>query len=382
MHRNTSNCLINNSYYEFYDPEHNIYIGKYPSDKTDAPVIQIPDPSIRVGKLLMNCIVSADDVMNLCRALEQNTFGFYDNIGYLCDNLITRATSLTNGKPLVSLDAGNIATHLASLYIKTVTRAKNHDVLIVGSHNDSAFEIILYARAQTAIQEAIDLFLLYVKEEIGINDSRKIMTTLGYKKKSDNYQLCSKTELCNVLKIGMTGHLPGPGEHLEANEKKEVNKIRTDHAVNIAQNDPVRLTDVSRISTRAAIEEVGVNLDLEKHVGRFCVGVHTRAGRDPRYWTFNQKTIHGTTIFGYERPSHSIMIVAIIPCKKFPELGEPTDTVECSKAQLIEFDHLCQEFRFGGKYPPAFPAHVEQLAVVKTALPKMLNQYFNEPKVL
>lgn len=368
------------SYYEFYDHVRNIYIGKYPSDKTDAPLKQIPDLSIRNGKILLGVNPTARDVENIADALEQNTFGFYDNVGYLCENLIANAKSkLENGQTEIILEAGAVATHLSSLYIKSATREKNHDALIVGSHLDKSFEVKLYARAQTAIQEAMDLFLLYVKETPEPDGSRKIMTTLGYKKRSERLWIGTKTELRSVLKIGMHGHLPGPGEHLESDEKKEVNEMRARFAKEISQRIPVKLSDVSRISSRAAAEEAGVNLDLEKKVGRFCVGVHDRDGRDPRYWTFNRKTSFGLQQFGYKRPSYSVLIAVIIPCKEFPtELGEPTDTVECAKAQLVDFKHLCNEFKNSNKckYPPAFPAHVEQLQLVQAAVPAMLNAYF------
>lgn len=365
------------SYYEFYDHVRQIYIGKYPSDKTDAPIKQIPDPAIRNGKILLGVNPTAIDVVNIADALEQNTFGFYDNVGYLCDNLIAKAKAALAPQAEVVLEAGAVATHLSSLFIKSVTREKNHDVLLVGSHLDQAFETKLYARAQTAIQEAMDLFLLYVKEKPEADGSRKIMTTLGYKKRSEKFWIGTKTTLRSVLKIGMTGHLPGPGEHLEANEKKEVNEMRAQHAQEISQGIPVRLADVSRISTRAAAEEVGVDLDLEKQVGRFCVGVHDRDGRDPRYWTFERETPSEIQQFGYQRPSYSILIAALIPCKEFPkELGDPTDTTECAKAQLVDFELLCREFHANGKYPPAFPAHVEQLAIVQSAVPQMIAQYF------
>lgn len=74
-------------YYEFYDSDRKIYIGKFPSDRTD-PMIH----SIQSGELLFNHgdAIVAEDIMNLTDALIQNGLGFYDTIGYLCENLIIK----------------------------------------------------------------------------------------------------------------------------------------------------------------------------------------------------------------------------------------------------------------------------------------------------
>ncbi len=371
-----SNLFKKLSYYEFYSEKLRAFCSLYPSGETT-----IPENPIQIGSNLFPCLDSdekfisdqkwSDDLLKYCKFLNQHNFGFHDNIGYLCP----APTQKLDDQSLLLAD--DVIRHLKSLYVSRVDNEKNHAILQVRSCIDDNFSLKLFARQQTGPQEAMDLFILYAlnsNPSKNVNNDIKhknVITTLGYKKKQESYILKFSDESLKVLKIGLFGHLAGPGEHLEPKEKPEIKRILQENREYLEKGIPVKIEGAQEIASRSAAEEAGIVFDKE-NITRFLVGVHDKDGRDPRYWP--QLDSEGE-LFGYERPSSTVLLSVVVPCNEFPdEPQEPEDTEECAKSKLVQFDRLVKEFHINGKYKPAIPSHVENVEMVKNALSNMLNQ--------
>lgn len=364
-----SNSFSNFSYFEFNLCK-NVYIGKFPSTKTlplkpDSHIKTLIAPGRSILEDNLPIQQKCDELRIFIEYLRDSNFGFYDHLGYLCDNL--------KKSPL---NSDEIVEHLRSLFIAEVCDEEHHNKLLIRSSIDDAFSLTLYARQNTAPQEAMDAFVLFKSKS-----ESECLTTLGYKKKSPSIKISFYADDFNpefrqwsiakheeLLTVGLYGYIAGPGEHLEPSEKAEINKILVDNEKALAEGDfkPINLEKLAKnVSTRAVAEEVGINLE-NYEVERYLIGVHDKPGRDPRYWV---KTYYGVD-FGYQRPSSSVLIAIIIKCDTVPsELPEPLDGAECAKNQIIKFDDLVKNFKVGGLYPPAFASHVENLdMLVKSGL--------------
>ncbi|VBB17943.1 hypothetical protein YASMINEVIRUS_406 [Yasminevirus sp. GU-2018] len=394
-----TNILTVCSYYEFFLAFLKAYVGKYPSSKTAPLALEVKEfVGVRLfpefGKNDVDSQKSAlESLSAFIDFLNSENFGFYDNLGYLCDNI--KGTDLS---------ATAICRHLGSLFIADALLEKNHHKLTVKSDSDASFTLTLFARSTTAPQEAIDTFVLF---KHSTNKKAPVMTTLGYKKRSDVLNIAFVNDdddtdssddsaggsadgqdastsvptqsgndskiVKKVLKIGLFGYIAGPGEHLEESEKKEIETVLAENAEAVAKNIPVKINRARKIIARSCDEEAGLNLDEHQDCSHWLIGVHNAPGRDKRYWTKTVVTSAGPVMFGYERPSTSVLFAVVVPCATMPtELPEPSDGAECAKNQIITFDDLVKNFSVGGKYNPAFSSHVENVAMlVKSGLHKL-----------
>lgn len=375
------------SYYELMHETLGIFFGKYPSQSSSPPTQPLQSG---VKEKLFPTPFNQSSLHRFSKWLKEHNFGFTDYIGYLCAPLI---------KPDAQgeFEAGDIADALNSLYIgECMEPTKTSQVVTILSDLDPEFKLDLHARQTSAPQEAIDIFLLFVgndKNEVeSVSHSKRVVTTLGYKKRSESIRIIfnesdchdtrssmdsvyGKRNVLEVLKIGMFGYIAGPGEHLEQNENEieTVNAIRRDHTYEIANNIPVEIPLARKITRRTVAEEVGIEFDENADIKVYLIGIHDRPGRDPRYNSYISLDHAGSATFGYYRNSYSLIVAAVVPCKYIPEvLPEPLDSEECSKAQIITFEELYKEFKKNCRFIPAFPSHVENVEMVAEVLNEII----------
>ena len=65
-------------------------------------------------------------------------------------------------------------------------------------------------------------------------------------------------------------------------------------------------------------------------------------------------------VYGYPRVSTAHTMVCVFECSP-PENPVPKDRDECSKPTIVPVSVAKEHFRVGGKFSPAFPAHVQQM---------------------
>jgi hypothetical protein len=217
---------------------------------------------------------------------------------------------------------------------------------------------ICYLKDTSLPQEALDTFVFFC------NDSKQIYTALGNKRKSDLISINFVSDKINLLKTSLYGTVI-IGEHLEQNEKKEINesfnlfelhkKIKGQNYMKLNSRD-------AKPSMRALAEEFGLESN-QFNFDTYIIGKDTRDNRDPRYWTFGNKNE-----YGYQRKSESLMIILISKCNIPSEIPDPQDIEECSKGVIVSVDYALKEFSETGKLKCAFPSHPVQFKMCTTII--------------
>jgi hypothetical protein len=246
-----------------------------------------------------------------------------------------------------------------SLYYKSSIIDKDICVATIASKIDSAYEKKVYLKDTTAPQEALDTFIF-------LKDEGTIYTILGTKRKSPTMTITfTANRSLSVLEIGLFGSVIC-GEHLELNEKAEMNsnwfqflKNREETGRDYFELNKKKVSS----SIRGLLEELAFTPD--ESFTPYIVGKDIIPGRDGRYWKFGKDEK-----YGYKRPSGSIMIAFVGHCKA-PELDEPLDTYECSKGSVVELEYALREFNVDGKLNCAFPSHPRMLQNVTKILPQL-----------
>jgi len=277
----------------------------------------------------------------------------------------------------------NIFSWLLSLKVTDTETEKTHQKLTIGSDRDPEYKLTLYAQENPGPQEATDVSVYFYEKPQDVNKNAThtdldrlirnkeltLMTTLGYKNRSPEVKIKFSGYELSVITIGMFRWLYGSGEHLEPDEAQQMRTILEANRDHIAAGIPIELPGNEKISSRALQEECGIDLENQRAY-KFIVGVHNREGRDPRYWSHEFEGYR----FGIKRDSMSVLVAVLINFKSDSEIiiNDPTDPAECSKPRLVTLQSLVEKFTVGGEYSPAFPAHVEQLKMVREALPHIL----------
>ena len=126
-------------------------------------------------------------------------------------------------------------------------------------------------------------------------------------------------------------------------------------------------TKSSSAPIRSLLEELGFVPTAE--FTPYMIGKDTTPGRDERYW---EDVFEGVR-YGYKHKSSSLMVAFVGPLQQV-ELGEPRDTYECSKGQIVELDYALREFRVGGKLDCAFTSHSRMLGDAVKLLPELMSE--------
>jgi hypothetical protein len=283
-------------------------------------------------------------------ALASRNFGIKDNMFFL-------------NKFQKDMNSSSILDFVESLYFKSSSLENSQCVSMIGSTLDETFNLKLYVKGGSLPQEALDTFVFFQDE----SDCDTIYTILGTKRKSPTVTVhFTDGRTVDVLEIGLFGSVI-VGEHLEPNEKKELNSTYFRYLKNRDETDrQVMKLDPKNVSApmRGLLEELGFEPSAE--FKPFMIGKDQVKGRDLRYWDFTYEGVQ----FGYQRRSASLMVAFVGKCKP-PELSEPLDQYECSKGKIVDVDYALHEFCVGGKLDCAFPSHSRMLCDAVKLLPEM-----------
>lgn len=371
------------SYYGFIS-SHGPFCAAFSSNRTQCPA-NVFNTGDRLFEFQDMYHTRLHDFEVFVRFLQTKNFGFVDFLGYVLplgkkpDGTVDRNMI----SPAFDLTPDNIFSWLLSLKVIDAEIEKTHQKLTIGSDRDPEYKLTLYAQENPGPQEATDVSVYFYKKPQDVNKNAThtdldyliknnkitLMTTLGYKNRSPEVKIKFPGYELQVITIGMFRWLYGSGEHLEPDEAQQMRAILEVNKDRIAAGIPVELPATEKISSRALQEECGIDLENQRAY-KFIVGVHDKEGRDPRYWSHEFEGYR----FGIKRASMSVLVAVLISFKSDSDIiiDEPTDPAECSKPRLVTLQSLVPKFTVGGEYSPAFPAHVEQLKMVREALPKIL----------
>jgi hypothetical protein len=223
----------------------------------------------------------------------------------------------------------------------------------------------VYLKNAPLPQEALDTFVFLKDAKSG-----KMYIVLGTKRMSPTITVhFTDGRTIEVLETGLYGNVI-VGEHLEAHEKKTMNETYFRYLKNREETgrDFLKLDQkTASAPIRSLIEELG--FVPTKEFTPFMIGKDTLPGRDARYWDDEFEGVR----YGYKHNSSSLMVAFVGPFE-LVTLGEPLDTYECSKGQIVELEYALREFRVGGKLDCAFPSHSRMLRDAVNLLPELLAQ--------
>jgi len=289
-----------------------------------------------------------DELFHFLRWMKERNFGMKDNLFFL----------QTFQK---DMNASDIISFMRSLHFES-SEMKNNicETQFVSSESPSKK---VYLKSAPLPQEALDTFVFLKDSKTG-----KIYVVLGTKRMSPTITVhFTDGRTIEVLETGLFGTVI-VGEHLEAHEKKTMNETYFKFLKNREETgrDFFKLDQkASSTPIRSLLEELG--FVPTKEFTPFMIGKDTFPGRDARYWDDEFEGIR----YGYKHNSSSLMVAFIGPFE-LVTLGEPLDTYECSKGQIVELEYALREFRVGGKLDCAFSSHPRMLADAVKLLPELL----------
>ena len=273
------------------------------------------------------------------KTLNEHNFGVYDLFWWLpnINEAVQSSKSLWNYISNASIEPGEVTEH--------------HQVVTITNKLDPAFAVLAYFKNAPLPQEAIDVVPFFVSQ-------KAIYTALGYKKESPRVPVFTGDGAClRVLTTGIYGHVIF-GEHLLPEEKIAMNKARD---LFIENHSTITMPTHSMVAAmRTLTEEAGFNATTECVCAyvRFDQTLMSDTCRDDRYGVLLDK--NGDFAYGYPRISSAHTLCCIYMCDP-PTECVPTDYGECSKPTILPLDVVKKNFWVGGKYNPAFPAHVQQM---------------------
>ena len=301
------------------------------------------------------------------KTLNEHNFGVYDLFWWLpnINEAVQSSKSLWNYISNASIEPGEVTEH--------------HQVVTITNKLDPAFAVLAYFKNAPLPQEAIDVVPFFVSQKaiytaLGYKNAplpqeaidvvpffvsqKAIYTALGYKKESPRVPVFTGDGAClRVLTTGIYGHVIF-GEHLLPEEKIAMNKARD---LFIEKHSAITMSTHSMVAAmRTLTEEAGFNATTEciyTYV-RFDQTLMSDTCRDDRYGVLLDK--NGDFAYGYPRISSAHTLYCIYMCDP-PTEAQPTDYKECSKPTILPLDVVKKNFWVGGKYNPAFPAHVQQM---------------------
>lgn len=316
------------------------FVGTVPT--VDTPVFDFGD---KTDAQLEN------ELFQFLRWMKQKNFGIKDNLFFLTVQQNMKASEIIN--------------FMKSLRFSTHEMKNDLCEIMIISTIVPTFSLKLYLKSAPLPQEALDTFV-FLKDV----KSQKLFVVLGTKRKSPTVTMhFTDGRTVEVIEIGLFGTVV-VGEHLEASEKKTMNetyfrylKQREETGRQVLKLD----TKSASAPIRSLLEELGFFPTSE--FTPYMIGKDTLPGRDARYWEDNFEGVR----YGYNHKSSSLMVAFVGPLEHV-ELGEPQDTYECSKGQIVELEYALREFRVGGKLDCAFPSHSRMLGDAVKLLPELMSE--------
>ena len=306
------------SYYEI-KIEDDLFLNRFPSGKTVYSGVSMEKkavfPSLQDKATFDASVLELSRFLTALNSIQGN---FYDFFWFV-----------PASEPTTS---ANIIHWMSTLYFQsngTIVSSKNPD-----------FSLSVHLKTQSLPGQAIDAPPIFKAA-----DGNRFVT-LGYKKKPKQTDVVLH-ENAKITVSGLSGYVLY-GEHLEPSETSKMDDFWKQYQ---DQGTPIKMEKHNASAAyRALMEEGGFQIGAST---AYYVGKDSYPGRDARYWEFDT--------FGYKRGSESHMVCVVVEGNPPDTLPEPVDTEECSKGVILPVEVALAEFRVGGAYPPAFPAHVNQL---------------------
>jgi hypothetical protein len=312
------------------------YLSKYPSGPGKCKFTgSIPANGTAVFKITTPNLYQ--HLINFLYALKQNEFGFSDFFFLAQQN----DTNTYTGRELIEW--------YQSLYFENGVIENDICKIQIKSNLTSTFSTTCYLKDTPLPQEALDTLVFFC--------NTSTYTALGNKRKSESVSVHFISDVISLLNVGMHGTVI-LGEHLEANEKKEMNSAFDAYRENEKKTGKqyMRISDRAvKPAMRALAEEFGFH-STDFNFETYIVGKDTQDGRDPRYWTFGN-----SGEYGYKRHSESLMVALLAKCEIPTEIPDPEDLSECSKGVIVPVEYALSEFSTTGHLKCAFPSHPRQL---------------------
>lgn len=369
------------SYFEFEVPERG-FVGLFKGERARKPLTPF-----QVGDHLFTCAWNPKVEKNFrdfCCYLLTYKHAFPEWLGYLFPPKVM----IVDGKQVfLSASRGNYAENfhprsdiivhwLHSLFVCEVHDEQCYQVLKIGSTLRADFSVELYASDAPLPMSVHDTSFFCVQKPKGkaiANDPSsvskaiakneiQIYTSLGQKKYSGKMPVFLKTgEEIMLLTASYHGALCAAGEHTDPEEIQMAKDTLHENGDAIRKGIAQPLTNKSSFASRGLLEEHGIDLRDVEYTCWFY-GISDEPGRDHRYW---ENDFVGKK-YGYKRFGACLLFATVIMINsehEIPQIQDPLDADECSQAKLITLPALMNGFKIGGRFDPAFPIHVKQLAL-------------------
>ena len=339
------NVFVNLSYFEFFALQG--YISKFPSKLTTLNAPFTEKTPINLFESTVSKV--SDKVWNsqfdrYFKTLNDRNFGISDVFWWLPAKFPMSPTELrkyiANATMEPGVEAGDVTP--------------THQCLVIKNNLDPTFSTTaFYKDVYPLAGEAIDVIPLFV-----FNGQPTIYTALGFKRESPRVPITLSTgDVIHVLTVGIYGNVIF-GEHLNPEEKACMNE-NSEKFLATRQRVLLGKHETSAVM-RTLAEEAGItNMNCrEAFYVDFSRTCRHQKCRDSRYGLVFGK--YNQLEYGYPRESIAHTVCCVFDCSP-PENPIPADQDECSKPTVLPLETAIKHFKVGGKYNPAFPAHVTQL---------------------
>jgi hypothetical protein len=345
----TINPFLRLSYFEMFALGG--FISRFPTTASEItnPLTRIISPLNNNGAFFScgcDTKVWSDSFDSYMRTLADNNFGLCDLFWWLPPQLFA------TGQPI---DSALLWKYVSSTEFALGEVTKHHQVITIKNSLHPEFSVVSFYKDTPLPGEAIDVVPCFV------TPSGKMYSALGYKKESPRIPIrLGSGEVINVLHTGIFGNVIF-GEHLLPSEKSSMDKLRVQFEAVGEQPIFVSHREMSA-AMRTLAEEAGFK---EKDAKLFYVGFSQTDDdpcRDSRYGrVYNGETRMYGHVVGRISSAHTLCCV--FHCDP-PSNPVPEDQEECGKPTILPISSIRRNFRVGGLFEPAFPAHVDQMAAV------------------
>lgn len=255
---------------------------------------------------------------------------------------------LPNTQTAVS-NAETLWEYISNVVIEPGDVTQTHQCVTIKNKLDDTFSVKAFFKNDPLPQEAIDVVPIF-------KTGSELYTALGYKVESPRVPVSVDGETLQVLTTGIYGNVIF-GEHLEAHEKEGINSIKK---MFMEMSCTVFVQHKVSAVMRTLAEEAGIKIDEKNTAMSYAAFDQTTMGeecRDARYGVLYDRF---TPVYGYPRVSSAHTMVCLFDCAP-PSNPIPSDRDECSKPTILPVSDVEKHFCIGGKFEPAFPAHVQQM---------------------
>jgi hypothetical protein len=300
---------------------------------------------------------------NFITALNKSNHGIAEHLGWLCGCMLDGA----------QVDVQRLVEHLESLYIVSASRHPAHDELIIGSHIDPVYLLIGYARDRSATHCDTWVYTLYTKLQSDATRQSVLGSTLDPILGTIQCTMSKEIQIAypdkppqTILSRGHRGYMVGTNDKLTLTESQQIQSL-VDENIPLIRCKVMRINGQYPARTCVVTNRMGIFLSHRSYMQRFIIGVIDKPRHNPRYATYYG--VDGT--YGYSRCTSTIVLADVVYCDTLPLHCNPSSPIECIEPKPVRFSHLCKMFNPLGAYPPAIPAHIAQLEMVRRALPAM-----------